>query len=109
MKDLTCPVQLVMTCGHIKEGQSVARCPVQWHCTVALYSGIVQWHCTVEGVWVCLVTFTASPVLGGSDLFWSDYRHLYRQDQALSSAIRDRSSYQYSDEADDAFMIVSNY
>ena len=39
MKDLTCPVQLVMTCGHIKEGQSVARCPVQWHCTVALYSG----------------------------------------------------------------------
>ena len=46
---LTCPVQLVMTCGHIKEGQSVARCPVQWHCTVALYSGIVQWHCTVSG------------------------------------------------------------
>ena len=65
MKDLTCPVQLVMTCGHIKEGQSEARCPVQWHCTVALYSGIVQWHCTVEGVWVCLVTFTVSPVLGG--------------------------------------------
>ena len=44
MKDLTCPVQLVMTCGHIKEGQSEARCPVQWHCTVALYSGIVQWR-----------------------------------------------------------------